>query len=686
MSIDWKRIMIVACDIVVATYLLLAVTAFNKPDAKAGRCNEVKIDIEQNIYDGFMTADEIKQALNKEHLYPLKQPLSDISPRKIEETLQKSPFVEKAEVYKTQSGNVCIQIKQRIPVVRVMADNGENYYLDTHGNMMPESRYVTDLIIATGAINHKYAKNTLTRVASHILYDPFWRNQIVQMNILEDGSIEIVPRVGDHIAYLGTMAAKEFIVAIELGSSKMTGIAGQKNLDGSIQVLAVVKENSSAFIRKGVVYNIDKTAQCLTSIVRKLETQLKTEIRQVYVGVGGQSIRSVKNVIVKELPNETIINQDMVIELMDANRNMVYPDQEILDAAVQEYKVGSQLQLDPVGIQANHLEGNFLNILERGAFYRNLNKCFETAGINVAEMYLAPLALADSVLTEAERRSGCALVDLGSDTTTVSVYSKNILRHLAVIPLGSNNITKDIATLQIEESDAEKMKLKYGNAYTDNSEIDNDLKYSIDAERQIESRKFIEIVEGRLEEIIENVWYQIPSEYYDKLLGGIILTGGGSNMKNIEKAFVNHTHVEKIRIAKFVSQTILSNNEDVKAHNGMMNTVLGLLAKGDINCAGDYVDPNGDLFGQKHVTTPVATDPRPVRQPGEIPAGVIRTEAEKKAAEEEKRRQQEEEDRLKREEELRKKEEEEAIRRENSTWNKLKKGFLKFGKSIVEEE
>jgi len=117
----------------------------------------------------------------------------------------------------------------------------------------------------------------------------------------------------------------------------------------------------------------------------------------------------------------------------------------------------------------------------------------------------------------------------------------------------------------------------------------------------------------------------------------------------------------------------------------MMNTVLGLLAKGDINCAGSYVDPNGDLFGQKH-TAPVASDPRPIRQPGEIPAGVIRTEAEKKAAEEEKRRQQEEEERQKREEELKRKEEEEAIRRENSPWNKLKKGFLKLGKMIVEEE
>ena len=482
------------------------------------------------------------------------------------------------------------------------------------------------------------------------------------------------------------VAAKEFIVAIELGSSKMTGIAGQKNLDGSINVLAVVKESSSSFIRKGVVYNIDKTAQCLTSIIKKLETQLKTEITKVYVGVGGQSIRSVRNVISKDLPSETIVTQDMVIDLMDANRNMTYQDQEILDAAVQEYKVGSQLQLDPVGIQATHLEGNFLNILERKTFYKNLNKCFETAGINVAEMYLAPLALADSVLTEAERRSGCALVDIGADTTTVSVYSKNILRHLAVIPLGSNNITKDIATLQMEESDAESMKLKYASAYTDNSDIDNDLKYSIDTERQIESRKFIEIVEGRLEEIIENVWYQIPSEYYDKLLGGIVLTGGGSNMKNIEKAFTNHTHVEKVRIAKTVTQTIQSNNEDIKARNGMMNTVLGLLAKGDINCAGEGLDPNGDLFSTRKEKEHTPIDQRPIRQPGEIPPGVILTQTEKKAAEEEKRRQQEEEDRLKREEELRQQEEEERVRRENSTWNKLKKGILKFGKSMIEEE
>jgi cell division protein FtsA len=480
---------------------------------------------------------------------------------------------------------------------------------------------------------------------------------------------------------------KEFIVAIELGSSKMTGIAGKKNLDGSIQVLACVKEDSSSFIRKGVVYNIDKTAQCLTSIISRLEKQLKTGITQVYVGVGGQSIRSIRNLISKDLPAGTQVTQDMVIELMDSNRNMKYPDQEILDAAVQEYKVDSQYQLDPVGIQCSRIEGNFLNILQRKAFYKNLNKCFETAEINVAEMYLAPLALADSVLTEAERRSGCALVDLGADTTTVSVYSKNVLRHLAVIPLGANNITKDIASLQMEESDAEKMKLKYASAFTDNNDIDNNMKYSIDQDRQVEVRKFIEIVEGRLEEIIANVWCQIPEEYCDKLLGGVILTGGGANLKDIEKAFQNYTHIDKIRIAKFVTQTITSSIADINAHDGMMNTVLGLLAKGDINCAGSDLDYSNDLFaGQRPTITPETLEQRRARQASETPAGVVRTADEIRRAEEEARQKKEEEERIAREKAEEEAREQERIRKENSTWNKLGRWLKRAANEIVKEE
>ncbi len=482
------------------------------------------------------------------------------------------------------------------------------------------------------------------------------------------------------------MVPKDFIVAIELGSSKMTGIAGKKNLDGSIQVLACVKEDSSSFIRKGVVYNIDKTAQCLTNIVSRLEKQLKTTITQVYVGVGGQSIRSIHNVITRDLPSETVITQDMVIELMDANRNVIYPDQEILDAAVQEYKVDSQYQLDPVGIQCIRIEGNFLNILQRKSFYKNLNKCFENAEINVAEMYLAPLALADSVLTEAERRSGCALVDLGADTTTVSVYSKNILRHLAVIPLGFNNIIKDIASLQMEESVAEHMMIKYGCAYTDNNDIDNNMKYSIDADRQVETRKFIEIVEGRLEEIIANVWCQVPEEYCDKLLGGIILTGGGSNMRDIEKAFQNYTHVDKIRNAKFVTQTITSATPEIVSHDGTMNTVLGLLAKGDINCAGGEYDPNGDLFASQKPQVSETIEQRRARQASETPAGVVRTAEEIRRAEEEAQRKRDEEERLAREEAERLAREEAEERRRNSPLSKLGRWLKSAATKIVEEE
>ena len=480
--------------------------------------------------------------------------------------------------------------------------------------------------------------------------------------------------------------AKEFIVAIELGSSKVTGIAGQKNLDGSISVLAVVKEDSSSFIRKGVVYNIDKTAQCLQSIVKKLEAQLKTQIAKVYVGVGGQSIRSVRNVVAKDLPAGTIVTDAMIDELVDTNRSMNYPDQEILDTAVQEYKVDSQYQQEPVGIQCTRLEGNYLNMLQRKSFYKNFNKCFDVANIPIAEILNAPLALADVVLTEAERRSGCALIDIGSDTTTVSVYSKNILRHLAVIPLGGANITKDIATLQMEESDAEKMKLKYASAYTDNNEIDPSLKYSIDQDRQVESRRFIEIVEGRLEEIVENAWYQVPSEYCDKLLGGIILTGGGANMKNIERAFQNHTRIDKVRVAKAPVQTITGGGDDIKSKNGMMNTVLGLLFKGDVNCAGAPVTA-GDLFEQsKSGTTAEPLDQRPARKPGEVPPGVVRSEAEKQQAEEEARLKREEEERIARENAEAAAAEAERIRRENSKWNKFKKGALKFVKGIVEEE
>ena len=481
--------------------------------------------------------------------------------------------------------------------------------------------------------------------------------------------------------------AKEFIVAIELGSTNIIGVAGKKNIDGSISILSVIKEDSTSCINKGVVYNIDKTVQCLTNIIKRLETSLKAKVAQVYVGVGGQSIRSVKNTLIKELPLDTVVTLDMVNELMDENRNMTYPAQEVLDAITQEYKVDAQYQLDPVGIQCTRLEANLLNILWKKSFYRNLNKCFDNAGIAIAEMYLAPLALADSVLTDVEKRVGCVLVDLGAETTTVSVYYRNILRHLAVIPLGGNNITIDIASLQMDDENAEKMKRKYASAYTESKDIDENLKYSIDEDRQVDSKTFIEIVEARLEEIIKNVWYQVPSEYTDKLLGGFIITGGVSNMKNIEKAFKQHTGVDKIRIANFVQETINSNIPEITAHDATMNTVLGLIAKGDMNCAGDEL--TSDLFAKENNTETTSTVVEAPKAPRSIietqGRGVVPTEAEKQKAEEEARRKREEEEaeQRAREEEERRLEEE---KRKNSPLNKLFRKTKSFFDQIMKEE
>ena len=372
--------------------------------------------------------------------------------------------------------------------------------------------------------------------------------------------------------------AKDFIVAIELGSSKMTGIAGRKNPDGSISILAVAKEDSASYIRKGVAYNIERTAQGLSNIVSKLKNTLKTEIEQVYVGIGGQSIHSVKNSIVKELPLDCIVSQDMVNELMDTNRSM-------------EYK-------DPVGIQARHLEGNFLNVLWRRSFYRNLNKSLDNSGIKVAEMYLAPLTMADCVLTDAEKRAGCVLVDLGADTTTVSVYYRNKLRHIAVLPLGGSNVTKDLESLQIDEINAEAMKLKHASALTNEKDIDADATLPIGDGRTIPSRMFIQVVEARMLEIVENVKYLVPHEFADKLLGGIVLTGGGSNMKNVEKLFHEVFDVEKVRIAKSTTLNINKKDSDViLSEDGTTNTILGLLAKGDMNCAGRAI--SGSLFDEE---------------------------------------------------------------------------------------
>ena len=275
------------------------------------------------------------------------------------------------------------------------------------------------------------------------------------------------------------MAVTDFIVAIELGSSKISGIAGKKLPDGSIQILAMASENASDCIRKGVIYNLDKTTQSLTSIIKKLESTLKASIGKVYIGMGGQSLRTIRNTEVRHLDEEIKISQELIDSLMDSNRTMPIVGYQILGVAPQEYKVGLDMTIDPVGVQTDHIEARFLNIIARSSIKQNINQCFEQATIGIAddsEDIIAPLALADAVLTPNEKRSGCVLVDMGADTTTVQIYKNNLLRHLAVIPLGGNNVTKDICSQQIEEEDAESLKLRFAKAHIEPSEEDDENK------------------------------------------------------------------------------------------------------------------------------------------------------------------------------------------------------------------
>lgn len=380
------------------------------------------------------------------------------------------------------------------------------------------------------------------------------------------------------------MATTEFIAAIELSSSKISGIAGRRNSDGSIQVLAYATEEAASFIRKGAVYNIGKAAQALTTIINRLEDQLKSPIAKVYAGIGGQSLRTVKNTV-SRTPETEVISQELIDTLCD--ENLAYPivDMDILDVAPQEYKIDNNLYADPVGVTGKFITGQFLNIMAHTSLKKNLELSFEQAKIELADLLTAPTALAQAVLTENELRSGCALIDLGADTTTVMVYKNNILRYLSVIPLGGNNITRDIATLKMEEEEAEKLKLNYGDAlYKEDEEAEAPAACTTEDGRSIPLTELNEIIGARTEEILANVWNQLQlSGYEDKLLAGIVLTGGTSNLRNIEGAMLKACKINKIRIATSVQETIRGYNEQIKK-NGTQNTLLGLLTAGKENC------------------------------------------------------------------------------------------------------
>ena len=203
LTINWKKALTIVLDIALAAYLVVAVTAFNKPDETAKVCTKVMINIADETTNGFIKSEEIKKRLQTLKLHPLGKPMRYVDARKIEESLKASPFVQTAECYKTQNGQVNITITQRMPLVRVKAKNGDDYYLDDNNSIMPNSHYTSDLIIATGNISRHFAMNYISPLSKAIMDNELWKNQIEQVNVLDDQGIELIPRVGEHIIYIG---------------------------------------------------------------------------------------------------------------------------------------------------------------------------------------------------------------------------------------------------------------------------------------------------------------------------------------------------------------------------------------------------------------------------------------------------------------------------------------------------
>lgn len=208
-NINWKKTFLVTFDVVIAVYLVMAITSWNKPSRSGEVCKEVIINIADKNENGFLNSVEVKKLLDKSHLYPLAKPMEEINPRQIEQELRQMPFVKTAQCYATMDNHVYITVTQRTPLVRVKSSTGEDYYIDDNGGVMPNSQYTSDMIIVTGSVSKQYACNYVYFLARELMADDLWRNQIEQINIQPDMTVELVPRVGDHIVCIGQLPVSD---------------------------------------------------------------------------------------------------------------------------------------------------------------------------------------------------------------------------------------------------------------------------------------------------------------------------------------------------------------------------------------------------------------------------------------------------------------------------------------------
>ncbi len=380
---------------------------------------------------------------------------------------------------------------------------------------------------------------------------------------------------------------EKVIVAIELGSSKISGIAGQIMADRSLKVLAYASVPSSSCIRHGAVYNLDKTANAIAEVVERLNAILSTNIEKVYVGYNAKGLKSIISKVEHQFDEETVVSQEVIDDMFQQCSEIEYDGYVNLFQESQEYVVDNKrgTETDPIGVACQSLGGSYLNILLRKQVADYIAQCFMMAQVDIVDGYVTPMAQADAILTDDDRQQGCVLVDYGADTTTVSVYKNGMLRFLRVIPLGSALITRDLATiLKIEPEQAEQLKCTYGLCNLIGSQDASET--IVINDRKVPLKDIGDIIEARNEEIIRNVCAQIKASGYGEVLyAGIVLTGGGSQLRQLDQVFIKlMPSMRRPRVATEPACGVTWIEPSWKRGDGSQLALLSVLANGDENC------------------------------------------------------------------------------------------------------
>ena len=374
------------------------------------------------------------------------------------------------------------------------------------------------------------------------------------------------------------------MVGLDIGTTKISVIIGKKNQHDKLEVLGTGRAISNG-VTRGIVSNIDKTVASIVEAINEAKQKSGLQTKEVFIGIAGQHIKSLQHrgEIVRDNIDTEIGKADIAKLKSNMFKLITIPGEEIIHVIPQEYTVDGEDGIeDPIGMAGVKLEANFHVITAQIGAVRNIIKCVERAGLVAKDLVLEPFASAVATLDKDELQEGVALVDIGGGTTDVAIFLGNIIRHTAVIPFGGNVITKDIkAGLEILENQAELLKIKFGSVmYTQEQE---NVMVAIPglrgrAPKEIAVRNLSEIIGARYKEIIDLVYHEIKvSGYENKLMTGIVLTGGGSLIKNL-KQLVAYVTAKETRIG-YPNEHLGSESKDLVV-SPIYSTGVGLVLKG----------------------------------------------------------------------------------------------------------